>query len=92
MRYGGEWGGGCVGVGRGLPLCGGAGAGAETMRQAPSLAGFLPLLFGDGSSAAVSDSPQATGEGTLAMNTQWRSAALRGEWEETDDNGPVVGG
>lgn len=77
---------GSVGVGRGQPLRGGAGAGAETMRQAPSLTGSLPLLFGDGSSAAVSDSPQATGEGTLAMNTQWRSAALRGEWEETDDN------
>lgn len=64
MRYGGEWGVG-VGVGRGQSLCGGAQAGAGTMRQAPLLAGSLPLLFGDGSSAAVSDSPQATGEGMV---------------------------
>lgn len=39
------------------------------MRQAPSVSGSLapppPRLFGDGSSAAVSDSPQATGEGCV---------------------------
>lgn len=57
---------GVRGVGRGQPLNGGAEAGAGTMRQAPSLAGSLPLFFGDGSSAAVSDSPQATGEGTFS--------------------------
>lgn len=55
------------------------------MPQAPSVFGSLPPLYGDWSAAAFSDSPQATREGTSAMNPQWRSAALREEREDTDD-------
>lgn len=32
------------------------------------------------------------GREASAMNTQWRGAALWEEWEEMEDNGPVVRG
>lgn len=59
----------CRGRGQFLRAESAAGAGVGAMKQAFSVPGSLPLLSGDRSSAAFSDSPQATREGSFGYES-----------------------
>lgn len=59
----------CRGRGQSLRAGSAAGAGVGTMKQAFSVPGSLPLHYGDRSSAAFSDSPQATREGSFGYES-----------------------